>query len=361
MVLRTWNEKLTILLYLLSSSAGSVAQDLWFLPRPAEKKGYCSFRLAEDDSDLVHGLLEVESALVRSSQTEKDCSQFDNDRVILLHRPEPRNPLDMMKSGFCSILEDQFIEGTYEKKEEMADPTFNTVFWAPRIWQPWGFLFDLIERPKALGGKRLIYEGELDDYYEDEEYEDEEYEFFNDEHEESAFFYDEEYAWMWESGGTTEYHTSTKERNFFQLSRFIWDPADPLFFLFQFKTKYVFSDQEFFADDADEEISKVLFPPPPSPSPYPSQIEPPKYIFESLFLENKQEKHFELLINFNSEKRLRTIRININGSFRSNTVSESYQYLSNLFLSNGRLLDQMTKTLWRKRWLFPDEMQIRFR
>nr|YP_009968158.1 hypothetical protein RF2 [Actinidia setosa]YP_009968177.1 hypothetical protein RF2 [Actinidia setosa]QMX77256.1 hypothetical protein RF2 [Actinidia setosa]QMX77277.1 hypothetical protein RF2 [Actinidia setosa] len=359
--LGTRMKKLTILLYLLSSSAGSVAQDLWFLPRPAEKKGYCSFRLAEDDSDLVHGLLEVESALVRSSQTEKDCSQFDNDRVILLHRPEPRNPLDMMKSGFCSILEDQFIEGTYEKKEEMADPTFNTVFWAPRIWQPWGFLFDLIERPKALGGKRLIYEGELDDYYEDEEYEDEEYEFFNDEHEESAFFYDEEYAWMWESGGTTEYHTSTKERNFFQLSRFIWDPADPLFFLFQFKTKYVFSDQEFFADDADEEISKVLFPPPPSPSPYPSQIEPPKYIFESLFLENKQEKHFELLINFNSEKRLRTIRININGSFRSNTVSESYQYLSNLFLSNGRLLDQMTKTLWRKRWLFPDEMQIRFR
>ncbi|MCD9645248.1 hypothetical protein HAX54_034021 [Datura stramonium] len=32
----------------------------------------------------VHGLLEVEGALLGSSRTEKDCSQFDNDRVTLL-------------------------------------------------------------------------------------------------------------------------------------------------------------------------------------------------------------------------------------------------------------------------------------
>ena len=30
--------------------------------------------------DLVHALLEVEGALVGPSRTEKDCSQFDNDR-----------------------------------------------------------------------------------------------------------------------------------------------------------------------------------------------------------------------------------------------------------------------------------------
>ncbi|KAL4396802.1 hypothetical protein AHAS_Ahas01G0128300 [Arachis hypogaea] len=29
-----------------------------------------------------------------------------------------------------------------------------------------------------------------------------------------------------------------------------------------------------------------------------------------------------------------------------------------MFLSNGTLLDQMTKTLLRKRWLFPDEMVV---
>ncbi|CAI0445493.1 unnamed protein product [Linum tenue] len=31
-----------------------------------------------------------------------------------------------------------------------------------------------------------------------------------------------------------------------------------------------------------------------------------------------------------------------------------------MFLSNGTLLDQRTKALWRKRWLFSDEMKIGF-
>ncbi|MCE3051639.1 hypothetical protein HAX54_050400 [Datura stramonium] len=70
--------------------------------------------LVENDSDLVHGLLEVEGSLVGSSQTEKDCSQFDNDRVTLLLRPEPRNPLDMMQKGSWSIPDQRFL---YEKCE----------------------------------------------------------------------------------------------------------------------------------------------------------------------------------------------------------------------------------------------------
>ncbi|XP_074357910.1 uncharacterized protein LOC141697423 [Apium graveolens] len=83
-------KKLMILLYLLSCSAGSVAQDLWSLPGPDEKNGITFYGLVENDSDLVHGLLQVEGALVGSSRTEKDCSQFDNDRVTLLLRPELR-------------------------------------------------------------------------------------------------------------------------------------------------------------------------------------------------------------------------------------------------------------------------------
>ncbi|GAU45730.1 hypothetical protein TSUD_247380 [Trifolium subterraneum] len=63
-------KKLTILLYLLSCSAGSVAQDLWSLPGPNEKSdGITSYTPLENDYDLVHGLLEVEGALVGSSQT----------------------------------------------------------------------------------------------------------------------------------------------------------------------------------------------------------------------------------------------------------------------------------------------------
>ena len=52
-------KKLTILLYLLSCSVGSVVQDLWSLSGPDKKNGITYYRLVEDDSDLVHSLLEV--------------------------------------------------------------------------------------------------------------------------------------------------------------------------------------------------------------------------------------------------------------------------------------------------------------
>nr|YP_010463736.1 Ycf2 [Sedum bulbiferum]YP_010463753.1 Ycf2 [Sedum bulbiferum]UUL70648.1 Ycf2 [Sedum bulbiferum]UUL70665.1 Ycf2 [Sedum bulbiferum] len=337
--LGTSMKKLTILLYLLSCSAGSVAQDLWSLPGPDEKNGITSYGLVENASDLVHGLLEVEGALGGSSRTEKDCSQFDNDRVTLLLRPEPRNPLDMMQNGSCSIVDHRFIYEKYESEfeegevegaldpQQIEEDLFNHIVWAPRIWRPWGFLFYCIERPNELGfpywarsfrGKRIIYDEEND----------------------SEFL----------QSGTMQYQTrdrSSKEQGFFRISQFIWDPADPLFFLFQDQPPVsVFSHREFFAD---EEMSKGLLT---------SQTDPPTSIYKRWFIKNTQEKHFELLIHH--QRWIRTNSSLSNGSFRSNTLSESYQYLSNLFLSNGRLLDQMTKTLLRKRWLFPDEMKIGF-
>jgi len=69
-------KKLTILLYLLSCSVGSVAQELWSLPEPDEKNGITSYGLFENNSDLVHGLLEEEGTLLGSSRTKKDYSQF---------------------------------------------------------------------------------------------------------------------------------------------------------------------------------------------------------------------------------------------------------------------------------------------
>nr|UDN43298.1 hypothetical protein RF2 [Leptodermis kumaonensis]UDN43315.1 hypothetical protein RF2 [Leptodermis kumaonensis] len=340
--LGTSMKKLTILLYLLNCSAGSVAQDLWSLPGPDEKNGITSYGLVENDSDLVHGLLEVEGALVGSSRTEKDCSQLDNDRVTLLLRPEPRNPLDMMQSGSCSILDQRFLYEKYESEfeegeeegaldpQQIEEDLFNHIVWAPRIWRPWAFRYNQIERPNELGfpywsrlfwGKRVIYdeEGELQE---------------ND----SEFL----------QNRTVQYQTrdrSSKEQGLFRISQFIWDPADPLFFLFKDQPPgSVFSRRELFAD---EEMSKGLLT---------FQTDPPTSIYKRWFIKNTQEKHFELLIN--RQRWLRTNSSLSNGSFRSNTLSESYQYLSNLFLSNGTLLDQMTKTLLRKRWLFPDEMKI---
>ncbi|KAL2929761.1 Protein Ycf2 [Bienertia sinuspersici] len=105
----------------------------------------------------------------------------------------------------------------------------------------------------------------------------------------------------------------------------------PLFFLFKDQPFVsVFSHREFFAD---EEIAKGLLT---------SQTNTPTSLFQRCFIKNTQEKHFELLIN--RQRWLRTTSSLSNGSFRSNTLSESSQYLSNLFLSNRTLLDQMTKT-----------------
>nr|YP_009651895.1 hypothetical chloroplast RF21 [Chimonanthus praecox]YP_009651912.1 hypothetical chloroplast RF21 [Chimonanthus praecox]QCY72624.1 hypothetical chloroplast RF21 [Chimonanthus praecox]QCY72642.1 hypothetical chloroplast RF21 [Chimonanthus praecox]QJX68203.1 hypothetical chloroplast RF21 [Chimonanthus praecox]QJX68222.1 hypothetical chloroplast RF21 [Chimonanthus praecox]UVU22066.1 hypothetical chloroplast RF21 [Chimonanthus praecox] len=339
--LGTSMKKLTILLYLLSCSAGSVAQDLWSPPGPDEKNWITSYGFVENDSDLVHGLLEVEGALLGSSRTEKDCSQFDNDRVTLFLRSEPRNPLDMMQNGSCSIVDQRFLYEKYEsefeerEREGALDPQqieedlFNHIVWAPRIWRPCGNLFDYIERTNELGfpywarsfrGKRIIY-------HKEDELQENDSEFLQ--------------------SGTMQYQTrdrSSKEQGFFRISQFIWDPADPFFFLFKDQPFVsVFSRREFFAD---EEMSKGLIT---------SQTNPPTSIYKRWFIKNTQEKHFELLIH--RQRWLRTNSSLSNGSFRSNTPSESYQYLSNLFLSNGTLLDQIAKALLRKRWLFPDEMK----
>nr|YP_001294396.1 hypothetical chloroplast RF2 [Dioscorea elephantipes]YP_001294415.1 hypothetical chloroplast RF2 [Dioscorea elephantipes]A6MMQ1.1 RecName: Full=Protein Ycf2 [Dioscorea elephantipes]ABR01473.1 hypothetical chloroplast RF2 [Dioscorea elephantipes]ABR01492.1 hypothetical chloroplast RF2 [Dioscorea elephantipes] len=338
--LGTSMKKLTILLYLLSCSAGSVAQDLWSSPSPGpdEKNGITSYGFVENDSDLVHGLLEVEGALVGSSRTEKDCSQFDNNRVTLL---EPKNQLDMMQNGSCSIVDQRFQYEKYESEfeegegegaldpQQIEEDLFNHIVWAPRIWRPCGNLFNCIERPTELGfpywagsfrGKQIIY-------HKEDELQENDSEFLQ--------------------SGTMQYQTrdrSSKEQGFFRISQFIWDPADPFFFLFKDQPFVsVFSRREFFAD---EEMSKGLIT---------SQTNPPTSIYKRWFIKNTQEKHFELLIH--RQRWLRTNSSLSNGSFRSNTLSESYQYLSNLFLSNGTLLDQMTKTLLRKRWLFPDEMK----
>nr|YP_010723585.1 Ycf2 protein [Freesia laxa]YP_010723602.1 Ycf2 protein [Freesia laxa]WDW26955.1 Ycf2 protein [Freesia laxa]WDW26972.1 Ycf2 protein [Freesia laxa] len=337
--LGTSMKKLTILLYLLSCSAGSVAQDLWSSPGPDEKNGITSYGFVENDSDLVHGLLEVEGALVGSSRTEKDCSQFDNNRVTLLLRSEPRNQLDMMQNGSCSIVDQRFLyekyESGFEEGEGALDPQqieedlFNHIVRAPRIWRPCGNPFDCIERPTELGfpywagpfrGKGIVYHKE-DGLQEND----------------SEFL----------QSGNMQYQTrdrSSKEQGFFRISQFILDPADPFFFLFKDQPFVsVFSRREFFSD---EEMLKGLIT---------SQTNLSTSIYKRWFIKNTQEKHFELLIH--RQRWLRTNSSLSNGSFRSNTPSESYQYLSNLFLSNGTLLDQMAKTLLRKKWLFPDEMK----
>ena len=339
--LGTSMKKLTILLYLLSCSAGSVAQNLWSLTGPNEKNdGIASYRLLYNDSDLVHGLLEVEGALLRCSQTE---NPFDNDAVPFLLRPEPRNPINMIRNGSRSILDHRFLyekyESGFEEGEGVLDPLeedlFNHIVWAPRMWRPWEFLVDdCIERSNEFGfpywersfwDKQIIYdeEGELQENDSD-----------------SEFLQD----------GTMEYQTqnrSFKEQGVFRISQFIWDPSDPLFLLFQDDPSVpLFSHRELIPD---EEMVNILLTCQTKKIYW-------KYLNKRWFRKNMPEQKFELLID--RQRQFRTNSSLSNELFRSNTLFESYQYLSNLFLSNQTLLANITKTLLRKRWLFPEEMFV---
>ncbi|KAK9168857.1 hypothetical protein Syun_000997 [Stephania yunnanensis] len=69
--LRMSLKKLMVLHYHLSCSAGSVTQDLWSPPELDEKNWITSYGSIENDSDLVLGLLEVESILVGPSRSDK--------------------------------------------------------------------------------------------------------------------------------------------------------------------------------------------------------------------------------------------------------------------------------------------------
>ncbi|KZV30742.1 Ycf2 [Dorcoceras hygrometricum] len=69
----------------------------------------------------------------------------------------------MMQNGSCSIFDQRFLYEKYESEfeegegegaldpQQIEEDLFNHIVWAPRIWRPWGFLFDCIERPNELG------------------------------------------------------------------------------------------------------------------------------------------------------------------------------------------------------------------
>lgn len=353
-------KKFTIFLYFLSCSAGSVVRDLWSPLGPDEitwitassSYGFLeSHGFVESDSDLVHGLLEVEGALVGSSRTETDCSQFDKNRVPWLLRSEPRNPLDMMQNAYCSIL-DRVEEGG----GETLDPAYkedyfhnHLVCWAPRIWRPYASQVDWIQRPGFA---------DLD-----------------------RFFRERRSMYQWRK------ERSSKEEGFFVFgrNRCVWDPVDPFFSLFlqdrplasafsrcgklfdEETLKELMTDcdiemidndeTEMIHDDTHHEAESWLDWVTKKMEEIMSYERDDEDILKPYFDKNTPEIECSIPEQRRWFRAYRSLSLYNHGSFRSKILSESYQYLSNLFLSNGTLLDQMTKTLLRKRWLFPVEMQ----
>ncbi|MBA0607489.1 hypothetical protein Godav_019780 [Gossypium davidsonii] len=73
---------------------------------------------------------------------------------------DKRNIYEKYKSEF----EEDEGEGVLDP-QQIEEDLFNHIVWTPKIWCPWGFLFDCIERPNELGfpywarsfrGKRII-------------------------------------------------------------------------------------------------------------------------------------------------------------------------------------------------------------
>nr|QTI91282.1 Ycf2 [Leuchtenbergia principis] len=359
--LGTSMKKLTILLYLLSCSAGSVAQDLWSPPGPDEEKEIPSFKFIYEDSTLIQGLLEIEDTL---AGLEPLRTEEEDDLVPFLILPKLRNPLDRMKDGFFSILDFKSIYCSLPKLKSIYSPysskddhwtsrqlewtldlneylggdflveenvhkLINHIVWAPRIWKPLCLLWDSLVRPTFPNWTESLRDEEI--FYDEDEFEEDDSEFLQ--------------------SGTVPYPArdrSFSEQGFFSVNRFIWDPTDPIFLLLQDEHELplsVFSNREFFVDKEME----LLF----------HKTAIPKELGTSLFFKNKKEtdKHLELLLNQQKWLRTHSLLFKSNQLFRYFLLSETYQYLSNLFLSNGTLLDQMTKTLFRKGWIFSDEIE----
>ncbi|CAN1355519.1 Protein Ycf2 [Linum perenne] len=242
----------------------------------------------------------------------------------------------MMKNGCFSILENRFLyESVFEHLEEealdalglVAEDLFDIV-WSPRIWRPWVLLFDCTERLNELGwpygARSFLGKGSI--YDEEDELQE------NDEED--------------EQGGTMQYemrHGAANERAFSNKPIRLGSWRSTLFPINDDPSVSVFSNREFFA--ADEEMSKGLL--------LTSLEEPSTSMYKRWFIKDMQAKHFEFLIDRQRWLRNNSRLSKSNECFRSKTLSESYQYLSNLFLSNGRLLDQMTKGIVEKKMAFP--------
>nr|UDZ61554.1 hypothetical protein RF2 [Sagittaria trifolia] len=355
-------KRFTVLLYILSCSAGSVAQDLWYPLGLEERKRSAYYLHINQDSAIAHELLQLEGTLVGFPLTEKDCSQNKNKGVTLLLRSEPKNPFDTVKYGASPLLDygfhyDQEWKTKFDPNKEQEKPLFNEIVWAPRAWRPWANLqvLDSIERmnqvQRAYLTAEFAYEAdpEADTGWLSIDLEDREADFarhrFRDreriarelrlEQRESAFVH----------MAAAQYETQDKysqEQGFFQRTQFIWDPTDPFFFLFaddEQPPRFVFLQQDLFED---RRISAFRF-----------RKRISKRLAKGWINEEEQIKDFEAL------RRRKDYMSGIppdKRSFRSHALFECYQYLSNLFLSNRMVLDHIAKTLFRKRWLLLEEL-----
>nr|YP_010689816.1 hypothetical chloroplast RF2 [Ceratostigma ulicinum]YP_010689834.1 hypothetical chloroplast RF2 [Ceratostigma ulicinum]WBR75441.1 hypothetical chloroplast RF2 [Ceratostigma ulicinum]WBR75459.1 hypothetical chloroplast RF2 [Ceratostigma ulicinum]WBR75525.1 hypothetical chloroplast RF2 [Ceratostigma ulicinum]WBR75543.1 hypothetical chloroplast RF2 [Ceratostigma ulicinum] len=452
-------KKITLFIYLLSCSAGLVAQDLWSLSGPDGKIWPLSYGFIRDDSILVDALVQAAAALEGSLPKAE------------MTWPGLRNPLDLMQVTLFPLFGRAFIYepsdfSTWEEEDpdrdgdRLATTFFTEIPVAPTMWQLGSFLFDwsgIRLNPAVLpfwAGSFLdkpIYSDD-DDFFEDEfnpyarepleENKETEYQYslnakskrrrsrkiryrprytkaelkerrapHDDDEEEDEYEYedkdvdeDEKYAFDFLFLGHTDsevqklkkrelreieakirgedlyldedheflnslgelenawdfFHHGPIEQTLFYRGQFLLYPGDPLFFLSPESRQYADLDDESEPEPLDENTIEFIL----MIKGLLRAAKPLTTAKEARFLKTTKAHYFELFCNREQELGIETLSSLGNeflisfDSFRSTMKIESYQYLSNLFLSKARLLDEIRKTFGRKTFLFPEEMQM---
>nr|QII91330.1 Ycf2 protein [Gastrodia elata] len=289
-------KRLTILFYIFSCSAGLVAKDIWSLHKEGNK--ILSYEFVDNEFYIVKGILQLEvygsTDRPECLEIERELSKFYNNKITLFNQ---------LKSKYR------------------------------REW------FDMIKS----GSLSLIYNNFLKQNYELE---------FDKSEEEgkvlSLFQFEEDLGqnivWAPRIGrlGDNLFNFIEKisdlyfpywNKNIYysKVNELQEKDLKLLSFKYQLRTKYRFY----------EENLKGLVA---------SQTKFPTYTSKRWFLKKKQKENLDFLM-YNQ-------RFFIVNRFFSNilTLSESYHYLLNMFLSNKFLFDQLIKYLLRNKWLFSDEI-----
>nr|YP_010125638.1 putative chloroplast RF2 [Pseudocrossidium replicatum]QCT81826.1 putative chloroplast RF2 [Pseudocrossidium replicatum] len=87
------------------------------------------------------------------------------------------------------------------------------------------------------------------------------------------------------------------------------------------------------------------------------QVFTPVYLYQRWLIENPRENLTRFSFLNNQQRWLKVNNLLLNDSFIYNTLLEIYQYLLNFFISHQILLNQMTKLLLKKKWLFHDDIK----
>ena len=378
-IAETTMKELTILPHILGCLAGLAARDSWSISERNRDNWIPFDKLAEHDLDIASSLLESILVEFPFSRLGICRGKSDKDQITFAPQLKMRDHLDIIR--FMKEYELKFTPGA--KQRDMDEELIKNVVWTPRIWRL-SFLrsnrFDHIKTPNSLGSSYQF--GSLRKRQMDR----------------SLFpiQYPKQYKY-------------SKKPLFFIGRRFLWDS-----FLFQ-EQRPVFSRQEFFANeevlkrlyitygarrliaqpdffpkksfqsffrryDSKSTINSVLFMNLWKPLSlrhrhrhiehfkriqaigiHLKRMQPyfPIYSHNRWLTENTRAKfdRFQFQSLIHRQRWLGTNRLLSNESFLYNTLFESYQYLSNLFLSNRMLLDQITKTLLEKKWLFPNEIE----